>query len=96
MSTVLPSVDGAPAFGAGRRITVLSRPACHLCEEALAELAPIAAEAATAITEVNIDEDDALLLAHLERIPVVLVDGVEVCHLFVEAAPVRAALGLPG
>ncbi len=74
------------------RITVLSRPGCHLCEDALAELAPIAAEFAAVVEEVDIDQDDALLRAHLERIPVVLVDGAEVCTLFVESAAVRTAL----
>lgn len=76
------------------RITVLSRPGCHLCEDALAELAPIAAEAGATVEEVDIERDDALLRAHLERIPVVLVDDVEICTFFVEAAAVRAALGL--
>lgn len=88
------SDDGTPAPQPGARITVLSRPGCHLCEEALAELAPIAAEAGTAIAEIDIEQDDALHRAHLERIPVVLVDGVEICTFFVEHGPVRAALGL--
>ncbi len=74
------------------RITVYSRPGCHLCEEAVAELQPLAAAAQTGIAEVDIDQDDALLLAHLERIPVVLVDGCEICTLFVEAEAVRTAL----
>ncbi len=73
-------------------ITVYSRPGCHLCEDALRELQPIAAEFGVEVAEVNIDEDDALLRAHLERIPVVLVDDVEVCTLFVDSTAVRAAL----
>ena len=79
---------------AAARITVLMRPGCHLCEAAMLELAPLAAEAGTVVEEVDIDGDDALLLAHLERIPVVLVDGAEVCHLFVESPAVRDAIGL--
>jgi hypothetical protein len=73
-------------------ITVLGRPGCHLCEEALDELHPIAREFGASIDEINIDLDDALLLRHLERIPVVLVDGAELCHLFVDSTAVRAAL----
>ena len=88
----MSSSGPTPGSGAGRRITVYSRPGCHLCEEALVELAPLAAAAAATIEEIDIDQDDALLLAHLERIPVVLVDGVEVCTLFVEADAVRSAL----
>lgn len=89
------SIGDPAGAGAGARITVYSRPGCHLCEAALAELAPIAAAAGTGIDEVDIEQDDALHRAHLERIPVVLVDGVEICTFFVEPAPVRAALGLP-
>lgn len=76
----------------GPRITMLSRPGCHLCENALVELTPIAAEFGTVVEEIDIDLDDALLLAHLERIPVVLVDGAEVCHFFVDSSAVRTAL----
>jgi hypothetical protein len=75
-----------------RTITVLGRPGCHLCDDALVELRPIADELGAAIDEVNIELDDALLLAHLERIPVVLVDGTEVCTFFVDRTAVRAAL----
>lgn len=75
-----------------RVITVLGRPGCHLCDDALEELRPIAEDLGATIAEVDIDRDDALLLAHLERIPVVLVDGAEVCTLFVDSAAVRAAL----
>ncbi|MDQ8043698.1 MAG: glutaredoxin family protein [Solirubrobacteraceae bacterium] len=73
-------------------ITVLGRPGCHLCDDALDELRPIAREFGASIDEINIDLDDSLLLQHLERIPVVLVDGAELCHLFVDSTAVRAAL----
>lgn len=79
-------------MSASKVITVLGRPGCHLCEEALDELRPIAAELGASIAQINIDLDDGLLLAHLERIPVVLVDEAELCHLFVDATAVRAAL----
>lgn len=73
-------------------ITVLGRPGCHLCDEALAALEPIAAEHGATIDEINIELDDALLRAHLERIPVILVGGEEICHFFVDSKAVRAAL----
>ncbi|MDO9352481.1 MAG: glutaredoxin family protein [Solirubrobacteraceae bacterium] len=79
-------------MNATRVITLYGRPGCHLCDDALAELAPIAADTGATVEQVNIEEDDALLLAHLERIPVVLVDGVEVCTFFVDNTAVRAAL----
>lgn len=79
-------------MSAARVITVLSRPGCHLCEEAIAELEPLAEQAGARIEVVDIERDDDLHRAHLERIPVVLVDGTELCHHFVDAPRVRAAL----
>ncbi|MBO9533494.1 MAG: glutaredoxin family protein [Solirubrobacteraceae bacterium] len=73
-------------------ITVYSRPGCHLCEEALTALAPILADTGAQLDEVDIEQDDALHRAHLERIPVILVDGREICHFFVDDAAVRGAL----
>ncbi len=73
-------------------ITMLGRPECHLCDEALAELRPLAEAAGARIDVVDIERDDALLKAHLERIPVILVDGRELCHFFVDADAVGAAL----
>ncbi len=79
-------------MSATHEVTMLGRPGCHLCDDARAELAPILAESGATLTEINIDEDDALLRAHLERIPVILVDGVEICTFFVDEQALRAAL----
>lgn len=73
-------------------VTVYSRPGCHLCDEALVALAPILADTGATLDEVDIEQDDALHRAHLERIPVILVDGREVCHFFVDESAVRGAL----
>lgn len=81
-----------PAAAPTRTVTVYGRPGCHLCEDAVAELQPILADAGARLEEIDIEQDDALLRAHLERIPVILVDGVEICTFFVDDAAVRAAL----
>lgn len=73
-------------------MTVYGRPGCHLCEEAVAALQPILWDTGATLEELNIEDDDALHRAHLERIPVVLVDGAEICHFFVDEPAVRAAL----
>ena len=75
-----------------KTITVYGRPGCHLCDDAARELGPILADTGAELVELNIEEDDALHAAHLERIPVILVDGVEICHFFVDDAAIRAAL----
>ena len=40
-----------------RDVTIYSRPGCHLCEEAKAQIAPLLAEFGARLTEINIDED---------------------------------------
>ncbi len=75
--------------------TLYGRGWCHLCDALRAALAPVAAEFAVAVEERDIDApgiDPALVERYDEHVPVLLLDGVEVCrHRFDEAA-VRAAL----
>ena len=79
-----------------RTITLYGRPGCHLCDDALALLERIRADAPFALRSVNIEDDDALLRAYLERIPVVAVDGVEVYDFYVDEADLRARLARVG
>ena len=75
-------------------VTLYSRPDCHLCDEARAGLERLRAEGRRfELREIDIDSDDALLRAYLERIPVIEVDGAEVCELGLDGDAVRARLG---
>lgn len=75
------------------RVRLLMRDGCHLCEEAEADLARVMADFPEAELElVDIESDDDLHRRHLERIPVVEVDGREVCVIFFEPETVRDAL----
>ena len=65
----------------GVTVTLYGRPGCHLCDDALA-----------ALRTVNIEDDDTLLRAYLERIPVVALDGEEVYDYHVDEADLRARL----
>jgi hypothetical protein len=49
-----------------------------------------------ALRTVNIEDDDALFKAYLERIPVVAVDGEEVYDYYVDEADLRARLARVG
>jgi len=80
----------------GATITLYGRPGCHLCDDALAVLERIRAEQPFAIETVNIEDDDALLRAYLERIPVVAVDGEEVYDYYVDEQDLRARLARVG
>jgi c-di-GMP-related signal transduction protein len=78
-------------------VVVYSRPGCHLCEEALAQIVRFHEEGYRfGLHEVDIESNDLLLRRYLERIPVVEVDGVEVSELLLDAAAVRARLDTVG
>jgi glutaredoxin len=76
-----------------RPATVYSRPGCHLCDEAITELAAGFPE--LEVTVVDIDGDDELLKRYLERIPVVEIDGDEVSELVLDTEAVRTRLLKP-
>jgi glutaredoxin len=73
-------------------VTVYGRPGCHLCDDALAALERIRAEIPFAVERVDIERDDALLRAYLERIPVIALDGAELYEYFLDEADLRARL----
>ena len=74
------------------RIVVYGRPGCHLCDDTLAVLERIRADTPFALETIDIEGDDALLRAYLERIPVVALDGLEVYDYHVDEADLRARL----
>ena len=74
-------------------VTLYGRPGCHLCDDALAVLERIRADAPFDLQTVNIEDDDALLRAYLERIPVVALDGEELYDFHVDEADLRVRLG---
>ena len=75
-------------------IVLYSRPDCHLCDEARAGLEQMRAEGlGFELREIDIDADDELLRAYLERIPVIEIDGREVCELGLDAGAVRSVIG---
>ncbi|HEX7609183.1 MAG TPA: glutaredoxin family protein [Solirubrobacteraceae bacterium] len=73
-------------------VTVYSKPDCHLCEDAMAILGGLRDELGFTLRELDISADDALHRAYFERIPVVEVDGEELCEYFVQEAVVRERL----
>jgi len=73
-------------------VTVYSKPDCHLCEEALEVLRGLQGELEFALEELDIEGDAALLRAYFERIPVVSIDGEELCEFFVDEQRVRERL----
>ncbi len=76
-----------------RVVDLYGRDGCHLCDDARAELLALAPELGFTLREHDIESDDDLLRRYLERIPVVAVDGEEVCDFFVEEVELRRRLG---
>lgn len=76
-------------------ITVYSKPDCHLCVEAMTILQDMQQEFGFELQEIDITADDQLHRAYFERIPVVLLDGEELCEYFVEEAALRERLESP-
>jgi glutaredoxin len=63
-------------------VTLYGRDGCHLCDEARAAIVGLAADLdGVELREIDIEADDRLLAAYLERIPVVELDGREVSEL---------------
>ena len=92
-----PDPDVRPAGpDAGRprtpRLTLLYREGCHLCEEMEALLGELLEPGAVEIERLDVDEHPALLAEHHVRVPVLALDGVELCHHFLDLEAVRAAL----
>lgn len=76
-------------------VTLLSRPGCHLCDEARAELLGLrSAGAEFDLEEVDIESSDELLRDNLELIPVIIVDGERVSELVPDMGALRARLGI--
>jgi glutaredoxin len=63
--------DGRLQLAAPRDVTIYSRPGCHLCEEAKAQIAPLLKEFSARLTEINIDEDPELLARYDYDVPVI-------------------------
>ena len=61
---------------AAARVTLYSRPGCHLCEAARESVDRVASALGLEWEDVDVDTDPELARRHAEEIPVVLVDGV--------------------
>jgi hypothetical protein len=74
------------------RVVVLSRPGCHLCADACAVVARVAADTGAGWTERDITGDEELTAKWGELIPVVVVDGDVHTWFRVDENRLRAAL----
>ena len=73
-------------------VVLYGRPGCHLCDDARGVLERVRAELPFALVERDIEQDDGLFKAYLERIPVVALDGEELFDFFVDETELRRRL----
>ncbi len=79
-----------------REVVLYTREGCCLCDDARVVLERVRADRPSAFVlhECDIDADDELHRAYLERIPVVTIDGEEAFELFVHEPELRQRLGI--
>ncbi len=80
---------------AGPRITLLSRPGCHLCDDAREVISKVAGDLGVTWEERDITQSEADLREYWEKIPVTIVDGVQHDFWRVSEDRLRRALRLP-
>jgi len=78
--------------GAQPRVVLLSRPGCHLCEEAAAVIARVTTDLGVSWVERDINDNPDDLLEYSDMVPVTFVDGIQHDFWRVSADRLRAAL----
>ena len=67
-----------------RTVTLYAKPDCHLCDEARQVLERVRAARSFELIERDITQDERLLRAYFERIPVIAIDGEDAFELVVD------------
>ena len=77
------------------RVTLVTRPGCHLCEVAREVVARVCSELGEEYVEVLIDSDPVLVDRFTEEVPVTFVDGRQHDFWRVDEPRLRTALSAP-
>jgi glutaredoxin len=84
--------DGRLQLAGPRDVTIYSRPGCHLCEEAKAQMAPLLKEFGARLTEIDIDEDVGLRARYDYDVPVILLGARKIAKHRIDLAQFRRQL----
>ena len=74
------------------RVTLYTRPGCHLCDDAREVVAAVCAELDESFVEISIDDDPVLQRRFADEIPVTFVDGRQHDYWRVDPTRLRRAL----
>lgn len=72
-----------------KALTLVSRSYCHLCHDMEVALTPLAHEFSVAVDILDADATPELEALYGERVPVLMHEGNELCHYFLDVAKVR-------
>jgi glutaredoxin len=75
------------------KVTLYSRPGCHLCDVARETILAQRERHGFEFEEIDIEGDDELELEYGIRVPVIEVDGEEAFEITVDAAGLAALVG---
>jgi VanZ family protein len=91
----LAAVAGFRRWQAGRvpEVTLVGRPACHLCDEAERVMRPVLEEMGIGMSKVDVDGDERLTARYGHEVPVVLINGRKAFKYRVDPARLRRKLG---
>lgn len=76
----------------GHQVTLLVRAGCHACGAAAEDVRRVCAELGVSWATEDVDADPDRCAEYGDRVPVILIDGVEHGYWKVEEARFRAAL----
>ena len=76
-----------------KELTLISKPGCHLCDDARAVIQEVIKDfPEVQFSELNMLDDQELIDAYSEEIPVVLIDGKQHSFWRVDSQRLRSAL----
>jgi hypothetical protein len=76
-------------------LILYARAWCHLCDDMRAALEPLLVGTGARLEVIDVDSDPVLCERYDELVPVLVCDGVELCHYHLDESRVRAALARP-
>ena len=73
-------------------LVVYSRAYCHLCDDMVAALTALQPQCGFSLTVIDVDADPELEARYDLLVPVLTLEGVEVCHYVLDRARLETAL----
>lgn len=73
-------------------LILYGRPGCHLCDDMRAGLQELQSELGFRVIEIDVDRDPELARRYGHLVPLLALDGEEICHYFLDVQALRDRL----